>query len=71
MERKERDDLEYAGFWIRVWALLIDSFLIVLITTPISLIFLGGVYIASIELLMDFLISTLLPAVLIILFWVF
>ena len=33
-------EFEYAGFWIRVWAALIDTFLVVLITTPI----LGALY---------------------------
>ena len=63
--------MEYAGFWVRLWALIIDGFLIGLIATPISSIMLGGAYIASADLLRDFLISALLPAAYIIMFWVF
>lgn len=70
METNERD-LEYAGFWIRAWALFIDGFLIGLITTPFSSVFFGEAYISSANLMMDFLISTVFPAVLIITFWVF
>ena len=71
MEKTERDDLEYAGFWIRAWAFLIDGFLIALITTPLSSIIFGGAYIASVDLFMDFLVSSLLPAAYVILFWVY
>ncbi len=71
MQITERDDLEYAGFWIRAWAFLIDGFLIALVTTPLSSIIFGGAYIASVDLFMDFLVSSLLPAAYVILFWVF
>ena len=71
VEKTERDDLEYAGFWIRAWAFLIDGFLIALITTPLSSIIFGGAYIASVDLFMDFLVSSLLPAAYVILFWVY
>ena len=71
VEKSERDDLEYAGFWIRAWAFLIDGFLIALITTPLSSIIFGGAYIASVDLFMDFLVSSLLPAAYVILFWVY
>ena len=71
MEATKRDDLEYAGFWIRMWAFIIDSFLIGLIAIPFSSIMFGGAYIASVSLLTDFLVSTLLPALFVIMFWVF
>ena len=71
MEKTERDDLEYAGFWIRAWAFLIDGFLIALVTAPLSSIIFGGAYTASVDLFMDFLVTSLLPAAYVILFWVF
>ena len=57
IEKTERDDLEYAGFWIRAWAFLIDGFLIALVTTPLSPIMFGFAYIATTDLLLDFLVS--------------
>ncbi len=71
MEIEERNDLEYAGFWLRAWAFLIDGFLIGLITTTFSSVIFGFAYIASTDLLMDFLLSALLPAAYAILFWIF
>ena len=71
VEKTERDDLEYAGFWIRAWAFVIDGFLIALVTTPLSSTMFGFAYIATTDLLLDFLVSSLLPAALVILFWVY
>ena len=71
MEKTERDDLEYAGFWIRAWAFLIDSFLIALITALLSPVMFGFAYIAATDLLLDFFATSLLPAAYVILFWVF
>lgn len=71
VEKTERDDLEYAGFWVRAFAFLVDGFLIALVTTPLSSIMFGFAYIASADLLLDFFVSSLLPAAYFILFWVF
>lgn len=71
MQITERDDLEYAGFWLRAWAFLIDGFLFALVTAPLSAMIFGGAYIASVSLFMDFFVSSLLPAAYVILFWVF
>ena len=35
IERPAEQELEYAGFWIRVWASLIDSVLAVLVIVPL------------------------------------
>ena len=35
MEKTERDDLEYAGFWIRAWAFLIDGFFLTSTVWPV------------------------------------
>ena len=71
----EPSEFEYAGFWIRVWAALIDTFLVVLITTPI----LGALYGWDYGRTAgdgpfrptEFLITWILPAIAVILFWRF
>lgn len=62
----------YVGFWARVGASLIDTIMIMIITVPLLLAVYGGQYFASTEMLLgpwDFLISYVLPAVLVIAFW--
>lgn len=66
------DGVEYVGFWIRVVAALIDTVLVVAITLPLLLHFYGSSYLQSEQLVqgpMDLLISWVLPAVLVIWFW--
>jgi uncharacterized RDD family membrane protein YckC len=67
-------DPEYAGFWIRVAAALIDGVLIIVVTFPLLLAIYGTAYftMAEEELVAgtaDFLISYVAPAVATILFW--
>ncbi len=71
-------DLEYAGFWIRVGAALIDSILLLLIITPLLIKFYGWTYFSAnsdfnsyvlVKGPSDFVISYLVPAVLSIAFW--
>lgn len=67
---------EYAGFWIRVVAAIIDSILVTAITLPFLLAIYGMDYLASEEGPFiwgpaDFLISWVLPAIAIILFWMY
>jgi len=67
-------DLEYAGFWIRVLASIIDSILIVLIIWPLLSMIYGADYWRGGELVRgtwDFLLSWLFPAVAAIVFWVY
>lgn len=66
----------YAGFWVRVWASLIDTFLLLLITYPLLITFYGWDYLnpevaGFIAGPADFIISWVLPAVAIITFWVY
>ena len=64
---------EYAGFWARVGAALIDTILAAFITVPLLMMVYGSDYWASERLLAgpaDFLISWVLPAVAVIAFWV-
>ena len=71
----QEQDLEYAGFWIRIWATIIDTILLMLITFPLLVSIYGWDYldaektgfIAGPE---DFLISWVLPAIAVITFWI-
>ncbi len=70
----ENDELEYAGFWIRVWASIIDIVLLLLITMPILLSIYGAEYLESEDFIhgpMDFLVSWVLPAIAVITFWIY
>ncbi|TCT19864.1 RDD family protein [Thiobaca trueperi] len=68
--------LEYAGFWIRVVASLIDSILIVLVTLPLLLWIYGVEYFDPEQTgfmagTAYFLISWVLPAIAVIVFWIY
>ncbi|MBN2178773.1 MAG: RDD family protein [Deltaproteobacteria bacterium] len=73
MDRDERDEgIQYGGFWIRFVATLIDSILLILISYPLLLMLYGKDYFATGTIIKgpaDFLISWVLPAVAIIVFW--
>lgn len=65
-------DVEYAGFWLRVWAAIIDSFLVLLVVGPILTMIYGRDYWVSTSLVrgpLDFLFSWVMPAVAVVLFW--
>ena len=65
---------EYAGFWIRVGASVIDNILLVLIGGPLLFLIYGEQYAHFDKLIngpADFLISYIFPAVAIIAFWVY
>ncbi|WP_372524803.1 RDD family protein [Piscinibacter sp.] len=67
------EELEYAGFWIRVWASIIDTILVLLLTTPLMVMFYGRDYALNsmgggmrpLELV----ITWVLPAIAVIAFW--
>lgn len=66
------DNLEYAGFWIRVGASLIDTILMLIIIAPILTVIYGSGYWlgeSSITSFWDILFNYILPAVVVILFW--
>jgi len=66
-------ELEYAGFWIRVWASIIDTLLICVLVYPLLTAMYGDAYWDGTEFVhgpMDFLISWVLPAVAVLVFWV-
>jgi len=65
---------EYAGFWIRVGASLIDTILILIIVLPILSAIYGKSYWRSESIVQgfwDLLFSYLLPAIAVIIFWVY
>ena len=64
----------YAGFWIRVGASLIDTILIMVLTFPIATAIYGEAYWDSESLvagLWDVVLSYILPAIAVIVFWVY
>lgn len=69
----QSDELEYVGFWPRVGAALIDTILLMVITGSLLMAFYGESYWESNQIIqgpMDFLLSWVLPAVVVIWFWV-
>ena len=70
----QEQELKYAGFWIRVWASVIDSILVMCITFPLLISFYGWDYFTDqtgfIAGPADFLISWVLPAIAVIAFWI-
>ena len=68
----ETGSIEYAGFWIRVVASIIDTLLVFLLTGPLLTVVYGFDYWTSdawSEGFMDIVINYVLPAVVVILFW--
>jgi uncharacterized RDD family membrane protein YckC len=65
---------EYAGFWIRVGAALIDSILVLIIILPILWVIYGKSYWLGesyVQGFWDLLLSYVLPAIAVIIFWVY
>lgn len=68
------DELEYAGFWARLGAMLIDTVLLVMITMPLLVWIYGWQYLSDGRLIhgpAEFLVSWAAPAVATVLFWVY
>ncbi len=71
----QKQELEYAGFWVRTGAAMIDTILLMLITFPLLISHYGWEYFdpeqsGLIAGPLDFLISWVLPAIAIIVFWI-
>ncbi|RIA19914.1 putative RDD family membrane protein YckC [Ectopseudomonas oleovorans] len=71
----QNQELEYAGFWSRTWAMIIDTILIMLITVPSTVSIYGWSYFTDENLPLiagpaDFLISWVMPAIAVIVFWI-
>jgi uncharacterized RDD family membrane protein YckC len=66
--------LEYVGFWLRVWASIIDTVLMLVIIAPLLSWIYGVEYWISERIIMgpaDFLLTWVLPAIAVILFWIY
>ncbi|MGE0114514.1 MAG: RDD family protein [Steroidobacteraceae bacterium] len=69
----DQSELEYAGFWIRVAASLIDSILVLLVAVPLMLAFVGPTYWTDTRLVkggFGLLVEWLLPAIGVLAFWI-
>lgn len=65
-------ELEYVGFWLRVWASVIDTVLVTVLIVPILLAVYGQEYFLTDAVTSgpaEFLISWVLPAVVVVIFW--
>jgi uncharacterized RDD family membrane protein YckC len=72
----QEQDMEYAGFWVRLGATIIDTLLLIAITVPLVLSFYGTAYFDPEQTGLiagpaDFLINWVLPAIAVILFWMY
>jgi len=70
----DADELEYVGFWPRVGAALIDTLLLMVICVPIVTSIYGWEYWSSDRFIQgpaDFVINWVLPAIAVVLFWVY
>jgi uncharacterized RDD family membrane protein YckC len=70
----ENRELKYAGFWIRLWASIIDSILVLLIISPIFLVIVGTEFLESEQYTqgpVDFFISWVFPAIAVLAFWIY
>jgi uncharacterized RDD family membrane protein YckC len=70
------EPLEYAGFWIRVGASLIDTVLLLMVTMPVLIWAYGWEYFdpertGFVAGPLDFVVSWLLPAIAVIAFWIY
>ena len=67
-------ELEYVGFWLRVGASIFDTILVLVIVTPILIWIYGPGYWVSEQFIRgpaDILLNWVLPAVAVILFWIY
>ena len=67
-------ELEYVGFWLRTWAAVIDTALLLVIMLPLLHLFFGAGYWESEALIqgpLDFLLTWVLPAAAVVAFWVY
>ncbi|HVI25366.1 MAG TPA: RDD family protein [Xanthomonadaceae bacterium] len=70
------DNAEYVGFWPRVGASIIDAIIVMVITSPVLVAIYGWGYFTDVDKPFiagpaDFLISWVLPAIGVILFWLY
>lgn len=69
----QQQELQYAGFWVRVGATLVDALLIWIVSIPVLIGIYGWEYFEATVLILgpaDFVISWVFPAVAVITFWI-
>ena len=74
MQDMNVEDLEYVGFWPRVGAAMIDTLLLLAVCMPLVTLVYGRSYWLSSKVIQgpaDFMINWLLPAIAVVLFWVY
>ncbi|EDM3692333.1 RDD family protein [Salmonella enterica subsp. enterica serovar Infantis] len=72
VQSEEQPEYEYAGFWLRTGACLVDSLFFSLILLPVTVMFYGTDYLYSGSLLRgpaDMVINWIVPAVLTVILW--
>ena len=70
----DADEFEYVGFWARVGAAMVDTVLVLIVCVPLVTFVYGRTYWTSEALLQgpaDFLINWLLPAIAVVVFWIY
>lgn len=68
------DDIEYAGFWIRMGAALIDTLIILIITLPLLSLYYGQAFWSSDKFVVgwfDFILNYILIPIVVIIFWIY
>ena len=72
----QQQDVEYAGFWVRVGATIIDTLLIMAVLVPLLVAIYGWAYFEAANTGLfagpaDFLLSWVAPAVAVVAFWIY
>jgi uncharacterized RDD family membrane protein YckC len=74
LQGAQGEELEYVGFWLRLLASLIDTVLFAMIFYPVLYTFYGREYFSGEQLIGgsgDFILTHVLPAIAVIVFWVY
>ena len=70
----QQQNQEYAGFWIRTGAAIIDAILILIVVTPVLTYIYGDTYWLSesyVRGFWDLLLSYIMPAIAFVIFWIY
>ena len=70
----QQQNQEYAGFWIRTGAAIIDAILILIVVTPVLTYIYGDTYWLSesyVRGFWDLLLSYIMPAIAVVIFWIY